>query len=69
MHCLSSVNCTALDSIAASFHTALLVPSVRAVYPDKVDAVYDGLEEKGGIIIGRNKGDWLAELRNWMKTD
>lgn len=60
-----SVNQTTLDSIR-SFDTALLIPSTRAVYPDKIAAVYDDLEKKGGAMIGRAGGDWADELRVWL---
>lgn len=62
-----SIQSTARDSIQAGFDTVLVAPTTRAVFADRVDGVFDGLEKEGGRVVGRSGSDWKADVRAWIK--
>lgn len=45
----------------------LLAPTTRAVFADRVDGIFDGLEGKGGRVLGRSDSEWVDGLKEWLK--
>ncbi|WVQ86025.1 hypothetical protein IAT38_008193 [Cryptococcus sp. DSM 104549] len=57
---------TALSALATPFPTLLLSPGTRGISPEDEVKAFEAVEKLGGVVAGRDGGDWEEEVRRWV---
>lgn len=65
-HTTFSVLQTSLSSLSAAFPTLLVAPGMRGMTDKACDKAFEKIESLDGVVIGRDGGDWEAELKAWI---